>query len=160
MPKDWLCDRGGSGSERRAEPQRHVVDELASFLCVRARVYLYYMPKDSLGARKGLMTNWPHHIMMEVSAFNCRTLSWVRSYHNAKSQIQPTTNAGGLAGPHEATVEEEHRKLDGPEREPGQHAIGKEDLDDGEEIREDSCILRLESLEASVTRYNGGMMTT
>jgi len=25
MPKSWLCDRGESGSERRTEPQRHIV---------------------------------------------------------------------------------------------------------------------------------------
>lgn len=37
-----------------------------------------------------VMTNWLHHTVMEVSAFNCRTLSWVRSYHKAKAKYSPS----------------------------------------------------------------------
>jgi hypothetical protein len=92
------------------------------------------------------MTNWPHHTVMEASAFNRRTLSWVRSYHNAKSKYSPSPTQVVWQTRHEATVEEEHRELDGPERELEQHVIAKEDFDDGEGICEDSCMWRLESL--------------
>ena len=34
MSKDWLCDGGGNGSERRMKSQRHVVNELSCFLLV------------------------------------------------------------------------------------------------------------------------------
>jgi len=34
MVKGWLCDKGESGSERRAKSQRHVVNELACYLSV------------------------------------------------------------------------------------------------------------------------------
>jgi hypothetical protein len=36
MPKGWLCDRRESGSERRAEPQRHI-SERSRFLSVCVR---------------------------------------------------------------------------------------------------------------------------
>jgi hypothetical protein len=34
MSKDWLCDGGGNGNERRVKPQRYVVKELGCSLSV------------------------------------------------------------------------------------------------------------------------------
>jgi hypothetical protein len=57
MPKGWLYDRRESGSKRRAEPQRYVVDELSCFPSVCERDN----QKDSLGASKGVITSWPYY---------------------------------------------------------------------------------------------------
>jgi hypothetical protein len=84
--------------------------------------------------------------MMEISDFNCRMLFWARSYHKAKAKYSPPPTQVVWQAYHEAAVKEEQRELDGPGREPEQHAIGKEDLDDGKGIGEDSCIRMLESL--------------
>ena len=47
MPKGWLYDEGEDGSERRAKPQRHVVDGLS---CCEREID---EAKDRLGAHKG-----------------------------------------------------------------------------------------------------------
>jgi hypothetical protein len=46
MVKGSLCDKGESGSERRAKSQRHVVNELACYLSVY--VVLVYDVSDRL----------------------------------------------------------------------------------------------------------------
>ena len=46
VPKGWSCNKGGSGSERRAKHQRHIFNELACCLCVSVPCY-FHMPKDS-----------------------------------------------------------------------------------------------------------------
>jgi hypothetical protein len=46
MPKGWLCDRGESGSERKAKPPRHVVNELARRLY--ACVFLFLLHHTSV----------------------------------------------------------------------------------------------------------------
>jgi hypothetical protein len=53
MPKGWLCDRGESGSERRAKPRRHVVSS-ACLLSICVVVIPLTEAKDHRPARKGV----------------------------------------------------------------------------------------------------------
>jgi len=55
MPKGRLWDRGESGSERRAKPQRHVVNELAYCLSMSYLLMLSLREaQDNRQARKGV----------------------------------------------------------------------------------------------------------
>lgn len=51
MPKGWLCDKGESGSKRRAKPQRHVV-KLSNQTTVIPRIF-YYVSRRVLNTSKG-----------------------------------------------------------------------------------------------------------
>lgn len=84
--------------------------------------------------------------MICFSVLEYRRLAWENSYHNTKGQYRPPPTEVFWQTYHEAAVEEEHRELDGPEREPKQHAVCEEDLDDGQGIAKDLWIRLDEAL--------------
>jgi hypothetical protein len=88
VPKGWPYNKGGSGSEKRAELQRHVVNELTCCLCVSVLAISNRCQKDSF------LGPWEANDQVALLQY---INSWTSTATHAK-RIRLRENSTGMPG--------------------------------------------------------------